>query len=127
MKRFRTLERQLAEILKSVVGNREISERWTARNASLGCLLAAHFNSEQGENGSKAQSYEYVNAMKKVHRVVQNACTVIIEKHVVEPLDDLLKNSFPAKKRMIAEHQGLKTDLESYRRRVQRLQVRRAV
>mmetsp|Transcript_6911 Transcript_6911/g.7897 ORF Transcript_6911/g.7897 Transcript_6911/m.7897 type:complete len:397 (+) Transcript_6911:2-1192(+) len=59
--------------------------------------------------------------MGRGHNVVQISIESIVDKYVLQPLNDLLLNEFPAKKQRISNHEGLRKDLESYRRRRKKL------
>jgi len=88
---------------------------------------------EQDENEDENQeeeiqhrphdALEVAACYSKLQTEVQGSCIAVLQK-AIDELETFLDNQFPTRKREIAEHAGLRTDVESYRRRVKALQER---
>ncbi|GBG23929.1 SH3 domain-containing kinase-binding protein 1 [Hondaea fermentalgiana] len=57
----------------------------------------------------------------KLHTNVQTSAMKVLQDQAIDKLERILKEDFPARKRLIAQDAGLRTDVESYRRRVRAL------
>jgi len=119
---FFELERELIKLLKSVKELQESTRTLSARTASTSCLLAAQLNSDHSEDSAKTSAKILSDNLSRSHNAVYHSCQSIIDKHVIQLLQHTLKVEFPMKKKKLASHEGLRKDLESYRRRKKKLQ-----
>lgn len=119
---FKALEQDLNSILKALKDVKDVTQMYTARHAAVGCLMAAYFRGDQSPDSFRDSSEHLTEVSTRAHSVVQRSCGAVFDMQVVDNITRILEDSFQAKKKLIAQHDGLKVDLESYRRRVKSLQ-----
>lgn len=83
--------------------------------------------SKKVNNGSDPTSF--AELLSRCHQAAQRTNDIVVpglarflDTTVLQDIETLLVNDFPKVKRRVMEHNGLRKDLESYRRRVRKLQ-----
>ena len=123
LKNFKDVEEKLSKMQSLLKDSLSVSKQFTARQAALGSHVAAYFAGDMGGElplSSHAQdlAQAHTNLHCQVMPCLSNTLTEDFAKHVQE----ILSEEFPALRKEIHHHDGIRTDLESYRRRVKNLQ-----
>lgn len=123
LKNFRDMEEKLSKLQSLLKDSLNASKQYTARQAALASQVGVYFvDSVDGELPLETPSKDFVETFSKAHcqvgPCVNNTLTEDISKHIQE----ILSEEFPALKKEIHEHDSIRTDVESYRRRVKHMQ-----
>ena len=117
--RFHALEKEYSQILQKLKEYEKLQERLGLVSASLGSRFSLPFG---GDDVSEFHcAFEEASELARFSTNVLPSCLKVLRVNAIESLENLIRNSFPSRKKMIADHNGLQVDVESYKRRVKAL------
>mmetsp|Transcript_19897 Transcript_19897/g.32734 ORF Transcript_19897/g.32734 Transcript_19897/m.32734 type:complete len:530 (-) Transcript_19897:1919-3508(-) len=120
--RFHRFEKQLQGILSKLKDSRKYLEKQALVNSVLAERLAEAFADDALIDMEEHVSKKAVGTYSVLAERVAPSCKFVLHSKAIEQVEELLRTLFPSRKKLLVVHEGLRTDLDSYRRRVKKLQ-----
>eukprot|EP00512_Aurantiochytrium_limacinum_P013681 CAMPEP_0171581698 /NCGR_PEP_ID=MMETSP0961-20121227/9747_1 /TAXON_ID=87120 /ORGANISM="Aurantiochytrium limacinum, Strain ATCCMYA-1381" /LENGTH=561 /DNA_ID=CAMNT_0012138533 /DNA_START=208 /DNA_END=1894 /DNA_ORIENTATION=- len=76
---------------------------------------------EHGEENAAFDALRVADSFYTMHSRIQPSAMHVLQNKAIEELERILHEEFPKRKRLITQDAGMRTDVESYRRRVRTL------
>ena len=100
-----------------------VTNQYTAKHAALSSQVAAYFVGDASHTMPlDGPSNKYAEAHTVSHCKVSPCINNTLTEDIVGHIQEVISDEIPALKKEIHEHDAIRTDLESYRRRVKNLQ-----